>query len=108
MPGSNEPYRAVFFDAVGTLIHPDPAATLVYEEVGRRYGSSLDRAVIARRFADAFQRQEEIDRANAWRTSEEREHRRWRDIFGEVLDDVPDPEACFTELYTHFARPQAW
>ncbi|MCS7046519.1 MAG: HAD-IA family hydrolase, partial [Gemmataceae bacterium] len=26
----------------------------------------------------------------------------------EVLDDVPDAEACFQELYTHFSRAEAW
>ena len=33
--------RAVFFDAVGTLLHPDPSAAEVYAGVGRRYGSRL-------------------------------------------------------------------
>jgi putative hydrolase of the HAD superfamily len=27
---------------------------------------------------------------------------------GTVLDDVNDPEACFHELFEHFARPEAW
>jgi putative hydrolase of the HAD superfamily len=27
---------------------------------------------------------------------------------GKVLDDVPDPEPCFQELYRHFSRPGAW
>ena len=33
--------RAVFFDAVGTMIHPDPPAATVYARVGRRFGSRL-------------------------------------------------------------------
>src|SRR5207302_1039003 len=48
--------RAVFFDAVGTLIHPEPPAGAVYAEVGRRHGSRLTAAEIARRFAAAFRR----------------------------------------------------
>ncbi|MCI0685265.1 MAG: HAD family hydrolase [Gemmataceae bacterium] len=98
--------RAVFFDAVGTLIHPAPLAADVYYEAGRRHGSS--RATVARRFAKAFRKQEDIDRHNGWATSARRELERWQSIVAEVLDDVTDPEACFAELYEHFARPESW
>ena len=100
--------RAIFFDAVGTLIHPEPAAHLVYADVGRRFGSRHGPDGIKMRFARAFQRQEEIDRAAGWTTSEARERKRWRDIVGEVLDDVADAPGCFETLYAHFARPGAW
>jgi putative hydrolase of the HAD superfamily len=98
----------VFFDAVGTLIHPDPPAPSVYAAVGHRFGSRLDEATIAARFRAAFRRQEEMDHAGNLRTDEARELARWRTIVGEVLDDVTDPETCFQELYAHFARPDAW
>lgn len=100
--------RAIFFDAVGTLIHPDPPAPKMYAAVGGRYGSRLSLPVIAARFRNAFRRQEDIDLANGLRTSEEREHARWRQIVGEVLDDVSDPAACFRELFAHFGRPESW
>ncbi len=100
--------RAVFLDAVGTLIHPEPAAPVVYEAVARRHGSRLDLAIIAARFAAAFRRQEALDHAAGLRTSEERELARWRAIVGEVLGDVSDPESCFQELYAHFAAAGAW
>ena len=98
----------IFFDAVGTLIHPEPSAPSVYTAVGRRFGSRLDEAGIAIRFRAAFRRQEEVDYAAGLRTSEGREVGRWRTIVREVLDDVTDAEACFEELYEHFARPDAW
>ena len=100
--------QAVVFDAVGTLIHPEPAAATVYADVGRRHGSRLTAGAIGPRFTAAFRRQEEIDLAEGLRTSEEREERRWRHIVAEVLDDVTNPAACFHELYQHFARPEAW
>jgi putative hydrolase of the HAD superfamily len=100
--------HAVFFDAVGTLIHPDPAAADAYFEVGRRFGSRLHRAVVRRRFAAAFRAQEEADAACGMLTSEDREHERWRRIVAAVLDDVSDPEGCFQALHTHFAQPGAW
>lgn len=100
--------RAVFFDAVGTLIHPDPPAAAVYAAVARSLGSRLTEDEIAARFRSAFAREEAYDRANGLRTSEERERRRWRDIVAEVLHDVCDSERCFQELFAHFARPDAW
>ncbi len=100
--------RAVVFDAVGTLIHPEPPAAAVYAEAGRRFGSRLDAAAVAARFAAAFRRQELIDHAAGLRTDEARELARWRAIVAEVLDDVADSEATFRHLYEHFARPSAW
>jgi putative hydrolase of the HAD superfamily len=98
----------VFFDAVGTLLHPEPSAPLVYAVVGRRFGSRLKEATIIARFRAAFRRQEELDYAGGLRTDEAREAARWRAIVAEVLDDVADTEACFQELYAHFARANSW
>jgi putative hydrolase of the HAD superfamily len=100
--------RAVFFDAVGTLIHPAPPAAEVYAEVGSRFGSRYTVPEIAPRFRAAFRRQEAGDRASSWRTNEERERRRWQQIVAEVLDDVTDPLSCFEALFEHFAQPDAW
>src|SRR5437660_2707613 len=49
--------RAVFFDAVGTLLHPEPPAGAVYAVLGRRFGSRLDPGAVAGRFRTAFRRQ---------------------------------------------------
>ncbi len=100
--------HAVFLDAVGTLLHPDPPAAQVYFEVGRRHGSRLDASVVAQRFAHAFRRQDEADHATGLRTDEAHEEARWRAIVAEVLSDVSDAEACFVQLHQHFAQPQSW
>jgi putative hydrolase of the HAD superfamily len=100
--------QAVVFDAVGTLIAPDPSAPAVYAAVGRRHGSRLDPATVHDRFRAAFRREEGRDRGAGWRTDDAREEQRWRSIVATVLDDVPDPEACFRELWDHFARPSSW
>src|SRR5947208_1330280 len=49
--------RVVVFDAVGTLIYPDPAAPEVYARIGRKYGSRLGADTVAPRFVAAFARQ---------------------------------------------------
>jgi putative hydrolase of the HAD superfamily len=99
--------RAIFFDAVGTLIHPEPAAGVAYHAVGQRHGCRLDLPTVRARFAAAFRRQEEQDAASGLRTDDAREVARWRAIVAEVLE-VTDPEACFQELYEHFADPASW
>ncbi|HEV2950261.1 MAG TPA: HAD-IA family hydrolase [Gemmataceae bacterium] len=100
--------RAVIFDAVGTLIFPDPPAPVVYAQVGARYGSKLDADSIRPRFEIAFRDEDEVDRRQGWRTSEERERQRWRHIVARVLNDVADREACFQALFDHFSEPEAW
>jgi putative hydrolase of the HAD superfamily len=100
--------RAVAFDAVGTLITPDPPVQVVYEAVGRRHGSRRTGEEIHHRFRVAFRSEEDRDRAAGWRTDPAREVERWRRIVAAVLDDAADPEACFRELWNHFARPAAW
>lgn len=100
--------RAVVFDAVGTLIHPDPPASVVYADVGRRYGSRRSEEHIRRRFLKAFHEQEEIDRQKGWHTSEHRERERWRSIVSAALDDVDAADECLAELLAHFGRPSAW
>lgn len=108
MPLPNPLPAVVFFDAVGTLLHPDPPAPMAYAAVGRRFGSRLDEATVRLRFRAAFRRQEEADKDANLRTNETREVARWQAIVREVLDDVADAETCFQELYAHFARPDAW
>jgi putative hydrolase of the HAD superfamily len=100
--------RAIFFDAVGTVIHPEPSAGDAYGVVGRRFGSRLLPAEVRRRFGLAFRRQEEEDLRRGLHTDEDREHQRWQRIVAEVLDDVSDRDGCFRALYDHFSRPTSW
>jgi putative hydrolase of the HAD superfamily len=100
--------QAIVYDAVGTLIHVKPSVARLYAECGRRHGSRLDEAEVARRFPVAFAHQDRLDAQSGWRTSEARERRRWRDIVAEVLDDVVDSAGCFEALFAVFGKPDAW
>ncbi|VTT99975.1 Haloacid dehalogenase superfamily enzyme, subfamily IA OS=Singulisphaera acidiphila (strain ATCC BAA-1392 / DSM 18658 / VKM B-2454 / MOB10) GN=Sinac_5298 PE=4 SV=1: HAD_2 [Gemmataceae bacterium] len=108
MPTLRSDVRAVFFDAVGTLIFPNPSALVVYADVARGVGLDLPPDEVRRRFLAAYRTQENADRAAGWATSEERERTRWHAIVCETLAGVPDPDACFDALYDHFAKPAAW
>ncbi len=103
------PVEAVLFDAVGTLIEPDPPVAEAYLAAGRRFGSSLGPDEVLRRFRAAFARQEREDQTqHAGKTDELRERRRWLSIVAEVFDDVADGEPLFSALWRHFAEPSNW
>ncbi len=101
--------RAVLFDAVGTLIYPDPPVAAAYAATGARFGSRWMADEIQPRFRAAFARQEALDvRQHGERTSEAREKARWQAIVSEVFDDVADPSGLFAALWQHFAEPRHW
>jgi putative hydrolase of the HAD superfamily len=100
--------RVVFFDAVATLIHPEPGVVAAYHAAGGRHGSRLTPDEVRRRFRAAFAAQERLDAERRHRTDEGREEERWHEIVAAVFDDVSDFDGCFCELYDHFARPTAW
>jgi putative hydrolase of the HAD superfamily len=101
--------RYVLFDAVGTVLLPDPPVAEAYQAVGHRFGSRLSTAEVLPRFRAAFARQESLDRGeNGQRTSEDRERERWRSIVFEVFADVADREPLFDALWQHFAEPRHW
>ena len=100
--------QAIVYDAVGTLIHIQPAVGAIYADVGRRFGTRLEADEIRRRFQVAFTRQDQLDEKAGWRTNEAREIERWRDIVAQVLDDVADRAGCFAELFETFGQTRSW
>lgn len=101
--------RVVLFDAVGTVIRPDPSVARAYHHAGCRHGSKMTVEEIHLRFREALAAQEAIDRQQAaWRTSEDRERDRWRAIVRHVFDDLPRQDALFDDLWDHFAAPAHW
>jgi len=96
--------RLVLFDAVGTLIYPDPPVAEAYFDAGSRHGSKLTVQQIDERFRHVF-----VGACDEEPTSDERERRRWRDIVSQVFCDVPHArEALFEDLWKHFAQAEHW
>lgn len=101
------PIRCVAFDAVGTLIYPEPSVSKVYWNAGQQFGSQLSLDAVRTGFQHAFQSLAQGTRGD-YSTSEGEEKERWRQIVSQVLFDATDPEACFEALHAHFAQPTAW
>jgi putative hydrolase of the HAD superfamily len=97
--------RWILFDAVGTLIFPDPSVAEAYFAVAAQFGSRLSVPEIQKRFSKAL----ETSFAGRCETNESHERRRWRSIVGEVLSDIPvHVDAVFEQLWQHFADPRHW
>ena len=113
---TSTPPTWIVFDAVGTLIHPDPPVAVAYGQAARHHGSFLTADDIRPRFRRVWAASETHDLAGAaspaatdpLATNEDRERQRWRWIVEQVIDDIADPDACFEELWQHFARPTSW
>lgn len=96
--------RYVLFDAVGTLLYPDPAVADVYAHYGRQFGSRRTPAEILPRFRAALQRPTTQERL-----SEQGERERWQHIIRVVFDDLPGADnALFEGLWQHFAEARHW
>ena len=101
-----ESVRFVLFDAVGTLIHPQPGAAEAYFQVGERLGVCLPRDEIARRFPAALKKNTQDGDVP---TNEDRERDRWRRIVADVFRaSEAKNEALFHELWSEFGDYRKW
>lgn len=103
----NSSIRCVAFDAVGTLIYPEPSVSKVYWQVGSQFGTTYTHEEVRARFQQTFQQLAPGAR-NDYSTSETEEYERWRQIVRTVLDDIHDIDHCFEKLHAHFGKPDAW
>lgn len=106
--GNWDSIAGVVFDAVGTLIRPEPSVAEAYTAAARRQGVELDAAAVKARFQHHFH-SDPVDGPNGpLSTDEATERRRWRGIVSKVLPEVPDPDRIFEELWIHFGRAEMW
>lgn len=113
----------VLFDAVGTVIKPEPDVTEIYHRLGLKYGSSLSPEQIKhriklgrRRFFNVGQSAESLFAGvhsfssdhDDLDSSEAIERLLWQDLVFEVFVDLDQPQALFDELWEHFRAPTNW
>jgi putative hydrolase of the HAD superfamily len=101
--------RAVVFDAVGTLMRPEPAVGVAYAVVARHFGSARDELEVQARFRATWKAEEARDYGSGGlRTDEAHERRRWQRIVAEVFPEVVAQDELFAELWDHFADATHW
>ncbi len=103
-------YRAVFFDAGGTLFQPHPSVGAIYARVAAGYGMNVKAPEIEEIFRTEFSKRDNAASLKAH--SNEKNEREWwhslvRDIFSHVTR-VQNFEPFFEELYDLFGSAQVW
>jgi len=98
--------RAVVFDAVGTLMYPQPSVAEAYRcAMLRHCGVSVspDRvSAVIRESLNARSTGHDLS------TSEPAEHEFWAQLIRDFCPDSKGFQACFDDLFAHFARPDSW
>ena len=102
-------FKAVFFDAGGTLFHPYPSVGEIYAQVGAKYGCPGQAAQLEKLFREAWLRRDFSSLAS--RSNEKIERDWWRELVREIFSaagGVDDFENFFDELYHCFGEAGAW
>ncbi len=103
-------YRAIFFDAGGTLFRPNPSVGAIYARVAGKYGMQADPLEVERFFREEFSKRDKQVALTA-HASEKNEKTWWRNLVREVFKKVCELrrfDNFFEELYDLFARAEVW
>lgn len=102
--------EAVFFDAMGTLMYLPQPVGHHYRIVAERHGFLLDEGLLDRAFHSAWKQMPARPATTKPRPDDDKGW--WRELVGRVFriasPDRAVSEACFEEIYGHFALPGVW
>ena len=98
-------YRAVFFDAGETLVHPHPTFPDLFSKVLAREGYDVDTEVIRERIhivSDRFAHAAETN--ELWTTTPERSRAFWYDVYGIFFRElgISDANGLIDTVYAEF------
>lgn len=98
-------YRAVFFDAGETLVHPHPTFPDLFSKVLAREGYDVDTEMIRERIhvvSDRFVHAAETN--ELWTTTPERSRAFWHDVYGIFFRElgISDANGLIDTVYTEF------
>ncbi len=103
-------FKAVFFDAGGTLFRAWPSVGELYQEVAAKYGCQAEAKKLEELFFRIWFKRDGLTELEAY-SDEKVERDWWRGIVYEVFSQVGLPhdfESFFAELYDRFAMPASW
>ncbi len=105
-------FRAIFFDAAGTLVRLTESVGENYALVGRRQGLTLDPAELDRAFRQVWQEMPMRPATGEPRADDDKGW--WRELIERVLDRISakvaplDRDTFFEAAYGHFAEAGVW
>ena len=103
-------YKAIFFDAGGTLLHPYPSVGEIYVQVAARHGCSFKARGLDILFRQAWLKRDGLTSLES-HSNEKVERDWWRSLVHEIFETaggIADFENFFNELYHVFGSPEAW
>ena len=103
-------YKAVFFDAGGTLLHPYPSVGEIYATYAAKHGRQVQSDEVEARFRSAWLKRDGLTHL-ASHSSGKVERQWWYELVRDVFDSLTTFEnfdSFFDELYDVFARAQHW
>lgn len=105
-----ENYKAVFFDAGGTLFYPYPSVGEIYARVASAYGMTVDSCKVGEIFREEFLKRDKLG-SSEMHATEKNEREWWRGLVRDVFEKVTPLksfETFFEELYDLFASAEVW
>ena len=105
------PIKAVFFDAAGTLITPVRPVGQTYTLFAKNYGMDVSSSEISERFRTCFAASPPLTFPGSTESFEQLERDWWRNLVQCVFQPrgrFEQFDRFFTELFSYFARPEAW
>lgn len=99
-------YKAIFFDAGGTLFTPHPSVGEIYAETALRYGCQVCPQDIEKQFRIEWEKRD----IHSLSSDHPEERQWWYDLVWDVFKqfEIQEYEQFFDELYDIFARPEYW
>ena len=100
------PISAVVFDAVGTVMYPNPSVSEAYRDaIFRHSGLEISPDKVAATVREALRQR---SASGDLTTTEADEHNFWADLIRQLCPNAAGFQACFDELFEHFAAPSNW
>jgi putative hydrolase of the HAD superfamily len=105
-------FKAIFFDAAGTLIHLPQSVGYHYALAGERVGLVLDAAALDRAFVDSWKKMPARPAIEGPREDDDKGW--WRELVDRVIEEMApgtgelDRDAFFEVAYSHFAEAGVW
>ena len=105
-------FKAILFDAVGTLFHLPRSVGYHYALVGERMGLHLDAAALDRAFGITWRNMPARPATGEPRDADDKGW--WRELMKRVIEQVApatkplDRDAFFAAAYSHFAEAGVW
>ena len=104
-------FKAVSFDAGGTLFHMGRPVGEVYSEFASRYGRKTDPRILEDEFRRLFNLRS-ADSADAGHLTPQDERKWWKSLVHELFhgggETMADFDRFFDELHEYFAQPDLW